>query len=95
MPRAAPLFGALRRDCDDGLGRMALTILKRTSAAGTRLAEVAARVGALDPRLTLRRGFAVVEHESSGTVVSSVSAVKPGDRLRVGVEDGAFRAEVR
>ncbi len=95
MTRAIPPFGTLRRDCDDGLGRMALTILKSTSAARTVLAEVAARAGALDPRLTLRKGFAVVEHEGSGTVVSSVSAVKPGDLLRIGVEDGTFRAEVR
>ncbi|MFQ5382139.1 MAG: exodeoxyribonuclease VII large subunit [Dehalococcoidia bacterium] len=95
MTRAVPPLGALRRDCDDALARMAAVLLKSASAARTRLAETAARAGALDPHLTLRRGFAVVEHAESGAVISSAADVKRGDLLRVGVEEGSFEAEVR
>ncbi len=52
----------------------------------------AMQLHALSPLATLTRGFSVVYRETDGRVVSSVSAVRPGDLLDVRVADGSFRA---
>lgn len=95
MNRAAPDFAALRRDAATCLDRMGAVILREVQEGRLRLAEMGARVAALDPAATLARGFAIVEREQDGRVVTSVTAVQPGDRLLVGVKDGSFPVEVR
>jgi exodeoxyribonuclease VII large subunit len=52
------------------------------------------RLQALNPLSILKRGFSVVEQQD-GTVVRKVGQVAPGDPIRIHVQDGAFRAEVR
>lgn len=54
-----------------------------------------ARLAGLDPRAVLRRGYAIVQQEATEHVITSVQAVSPGDRLRVLVSDGDFRALVQ
>jgi exodeoxyribonuclease VII large subunit len=51
-----------------------------------------ARLDVLNPLAVLERGYAVVQHEQTGTIVRSVNQVKPGDELRVRVSDGEFGA---
>jgi exodeoxyribonuclease VII large subunit len=58
-----------------------------------RLARVSTVLAALDPSATLRRGFSITRAED-GRVVSSASAVKPGDRLRTQVADGEITSQV-
>ena len=58
----------------------------------TRLENAAARLGALSPRATLARGYAIVR-DGDG-VVSSSSAVEPGQRVDVELADGGFGARV-
>lgn len=94
MSRAVPPFAHHRRDCGDALERIAARVLSNTRGGHLQLAESAAKVAILDPRKTLGRGFAIVERISDGSVVDSVSSVSSGDRVRIGVDDGTFEAEV-
>ena len=48
----------------------------------------------LDPRQTLRRGYAVVQQRGDRTVVSRISQVANKQRLDVFVQDGHFPVEV-
>ncbi|MER0242212.1 exodeoxyribonuclease VII large subunit [Streptomyces sp. HSW2009] len=57
--------------------------------ADSELAHTRARVVALSPAATLRRGYAVLQHEG-GTVVRDAAEVTDGERLRARVAEGAF-----
>jgi exodeoxyribonuclease VII large subunit len=59
-----------------------------------RLAGLSARLESLSPLATLTRGYAIVRQAETGTLVSSVTHVSPGDRLSVTVTDGTFEAQV-
>ena len=50
------------------------------------------RLRALDPKATLRRGFAVVQHGESGRVVSATNHAADGDALSITVSDGVIPA---
>ncbi len=54
----------------------------------------AARLAALDPKATLRRGYAIVTDAESGEVVQATRQAKMGRGLRVHVADGAFEVTV-
>ena len=58
-----------------------------------RLARGSTVLAALDPSATLKRGFSITRSED-GRVVSSASAVKPGDRLKTQVADGEIESQV-
>ena len=53
-----------------------------------------ARLDALSPLRVLERGYAIVLREEAGRAVRHVDEVSDGDRLRVRVSDGSFRARV-
>ena len=63
------------------------TVGHRLDHAHSDLTHQLARVRALSPLATLRRGYAVVQEED-GHVVSTAAAVDPGARLQVRVHDG-------
>jgi exodeoxyribonuclease VII large subunit len=75
-----------------GAGRAAVhtVALRRSGLTGLQ-----ARLEALSPLATLERGYAVVRRAETGTVVSSVGQVAPGDALAVRVRDGEFGAVVQ
>jgi exodeoxyribonuclease VII large subunit len=76
------------------LAAMGATLDRQVTSARHRTDRASAQLGALDPRATLHRGFAIVQGAQSRKVVSSIRRVKPGDRLSVAVSDGAFWSEV-
>ncbi len=91
-PRVAELEAAVR-ELAQGMDGCVERQLQRERA---RFETMAARLAALDPMATLRRGFAIVQREGGRQpVVASVRGVRAGDRLRVAVSDGAFWTEVR
>lgn len=49
---------------------------------------------ALDPRLTLRRGFSITYRADDGRVVESTRLVAPGEAVRVQLADGELECEV-
>ena len=59
-----------------------------------RLAGLQARLAAANPAGLLRRGYALVE-KASGQVIRSAEQVKPGERVRVRLHQGALSCEVR
>ncbi len=58
------------------------------------LAGLQARLASLDPRAVLQRGYAIVQQQPGGQVVTSTQAVAPGDALRIVVADGEFSSVV-
>jgi len=58
------------------------------------LARLSAKLDALSPLATLQRGFAIVATEPDGHILTSASALNPGDRVRARLSEGAFTAEV-
>ena len=94
LRRAAPDPERLSGEAERRLSDMRANALRHLTAARHQHERGAGRIGALDPRATLRRGFAVVQDAQTRKVVNSVRKVKPGRRLSVAVTDGAFWTEV-
>lgn len=59
-----------------------------------RLDRVSAALAALNPEATLARGFSITR-TAEGKVITSVSQVKPGDRILTQLAEGGIEAEVR
>jgi len=53
-----------------------------------------AKLDAMSPLKVLRRGYAMVQNES-GSVVSRISQLVPGEKVSVRVSDGCFTAQVQ
>ena len=71
------------------LDRAPRLLVERRRAA---LEQAGGRLGALSPRATLRRGYAIVRaHEA---IVRSATVVRPGERVDVELGEGAFGARV-
>ena len=94
MEAALPDIATWRRRVDD-LARIAGASI--SSLATHRRLEVDGlqqRLRGLDPKSTLRRGFAVVELAQKGQVLASTSQAAQGDKLRITVTDGELAAVV-
>ena len=92
LERSLPDMTSLRRRVDD-MARMSRTALaNRLNVTRILVDNRADRLRALDPKATLRRGFAVVQHKESGRVVSATGHVVDGDALSITVADGAIPA---
>ena len=76
----------------DRRARQALT--HRLALARAETAGQAARLATLDPRATLRRGYAIVVDADTGEVVRTVREARAGRGLRVHVADGSFETTV-
>ena len=83
-----------RQRVDDALHFVTLRLTSAVALHRERVSSIASRLGALDPRGVLERGYAVVQHEATGDTVASVHDVAPRDALRVHLHDGAFPADV-
>jgi exodeoxyribonuclease VII large subunit len=92
MERCGPSVDRERQRVDDLLrgatGVLEMTIREQQEG----LNGFCARLRSLHPQATLKRGYALVERDSG--IVSSVRAVKRGERLGVRVSDGAFPVRV-
>ena len=92
LERSLPDLTSLRRRVDD-MARISKSVLaNRLNIARMSVENRADRLRALDPKATLRRGFAVVQHGESGHVVSSTGQAAPGDSLYITVADGTIPA---
>ena len=94
MEAGLPDIATLRRRIDD-LSRIAGSSV--ASLARERRLEVDGqqqRLRGLDPRATLRRGFAVVELVKAGKALASAAEATTGDELRITLTDGEVPAVV-
>jgi exodeoxyribonuclease VII large subunit len=94
LRRSGPDVGALAHRVRLTAQTLQSCAEREVAAERSRLESASATLSALDPRATLKRGFAIVQDAQSRKVVSSVRKVKPGARLQVSVSDGPFWAEV-
>lgn len=94
LSQTLPNIDAYRQEVDD---------LTRTAAASwdkilllnrERLNGFAQRLATLDPKATLKRGYAVVTRLPKGDVVYSKDQVADGDVIKVAVADGTFEGKV-
>jgi len=75
------------------LDRSRRTLDHRLHRASDELAHTVARVVALSPAATLRRGYAVLRRED-GAVVRDPAEVTAGEQLRARVAEGEFTVAV-
>jgi exodeoxyribonuclease VII large subunit len=80
-------------DVADRVDRARRGLRHALDRADADLAHTLARVVALSPAATLRRGYAVLQRED-GAAVRSAAEVAPGDRLRARVAEGGFAVRV-
>jgi exodeoxyribonuclease VII large subunit len=83
-----------RQQIDDLMSRALAQVRHRVALDRERLAGFSGRLDSLSPLATLARGYAIVQHDETGKVVSSVDHVSAGDRLSIRVVDGRFGAKV-
>lgn len=76
-------------EVDALVGRGRRTLGHLLERADAELAHTSARVDALSPAATLRRGYAVLQR-ADGAVVRAAAEVADGERLRARVADGDF-----
>jgi exodeoxyribonuclease VII large subunit len=99
--RSRPVLAAPQRMVDERaaevgalLDRSRRTLDHRLHRAADELAHTVARVVALSPAATLRRGYAVLRRED-GAVVRDPAGVDAGEVLRARVAEGEFTVTVR
>jgi exodeoxyribonuclease VII large subunit len=63
--------------------------------AQSQLASLAGRLENLSPLAVLARGYAVCWNADRTAIIRSASAVAPGDRVRVTLQNGELHCEVR
>jgi exodeoxyribonuclease VII large subunit len=83
-----------RQRVDDLLGRAEAAMRYDLAVRRERLLGTTGRLAGVGPLATLGRGYAVVRHRQTDTVVRSVAQVSPGDALDICVADGEFKADV-
>ncbi len=75
-------------------GQLQAAARKRLSGAQTRLGLLAARIEGLSPLSVLGRGYSVTWDASRTRIIRDAATLKPGDKVSVTLERGAFDATV-
>ena len=78
---------------DDLTRRLIASLAHRLQRHRLEVAALNQRLIALNPSAVLARGYAIVQDEK-GHVIHSIKQTTPGQRVRIIVEDGDFRARV-
>jgi exodeoxyribonuclease VII large subunit len=96
LPFARPgdLLAARLQALDDATERLAAAAGRRIADRAVALSVLGGRLGALGPRSTLARGYAIARR-SDRRLVRSVADVSVGDGVEIVVADGSIGAEVR
>ena len=94
LARGRPDLDTLRMRIDDLLQKGATSLAHNLEVKRERLAGLTLRLEALSPRGTLRRGYAIVQRQADGAVVSDAAQVGAGDNIGVTLGRGEFEAGV-
>lgn len=92
--RRGPEVERERQRLDDNMARAGRALLQGMDMRRHWLQALDGRLTTLNPRATLRRGYALVQNRKSGLVVTSELDVKGGDPLDIHVADGSFPVSV-
>jgi exodeoxyribonuclease VII large subunit len=97
LQRIAPQarIDSYRQQVDDLTRRASRTLRHGQVLRRSNLAGLGARLAALSPQATLKRGYAIVRREDTGAVVRCVDQVSSGDEIAIRVQDGEFGAVTR
>jgi exodeoxyribonuclease VII large subunit len=82
-----------RQAQDEVLERMNTTLYHQSELRNLRLAGFMHRFSAVNPTAVVNRGYAIVTHQDTGNLITSVSQVVRGDKIHIRVKDGSFNAE--
>ena len=88
------LIAENRQRVDDLLQRAKGSVSHRVALLRTRLEGHAAQLQALDPRLVMRRGYAIVQDRASNMRIQSVKQARTYQEIRVHIVDGYLDAQV-
>ncbi|MDP3062007.1 MAG: exodeoxyribonuclease VII large subunit [Chloroflexota bacterium] len=88
----APDVGAYRHRVDEHSRTAARALASHLSLLKERVSGLERRTASLDPRETLKRGYAIVQRDPAGAIITRVGQVRDGETLNVTVSDGAFPA---
>jgi exodeoxyribonuclease VII large subunit len=91
--QAAQRVPRQRQRCLDSQGRLQRASAVAIAAHRQRLASLRARLGALDPRQVLARGYAWLT-DGEGRPIASVEGVAVGQVVQAQLVDGSVRASV-
>ena len=94
LTRNRPDLDLFRLRIDDLLRKVAGSLRRSIAFKMERVRGLEGRLSSLNPKDTLRRGYAIVQTQVDATVVNDPSMVSPGERLQVTVAKGEFDAEV-
>ena len=92
LTRRAPDVGLMKRQVDDLQTRAATRVLLRNDYLKRDVSMLHARLTALEPAATLRRGYAVVNRSADGTIITHPQLVADGDPLDITVAGGVLAA---
>ncbi len=97
LPMAQPisLLDRPTQQADDAWLRLRQAAAARLEERGARLATASATLGALSPRATLARGYAVARRARDGGLVRSVRDAEPGEDVAICLTDGTLQTTVR
>ena len=92
LTRRAPDIGALRRQVDDLQSRAMDLVLRDTDHCRRDVTILSARLTALEPAATLRRGYAVVHHATNGHAITRPDQARSGAPLHITLAGGNLDA---
>ena len=90
MERRPPDVAGFREGITGLLGRSRESLRTLITRSREQASSLEAQLRALDPTAILRRGYAVLVAEATGTTVTSTAQVQPGDLVEAIVNDGRF-----
>ncbi len=87
------LLSVLRGRLEASDGRLGAAAGASRYRANSRLSSLAGRLENLSPLAVLARGYAVCWNDDRTAIITTASAVAPGDRVRVTLHEGELRCE--
>ncbi len=94
LNRSRPDLDQFRLRIDDLLRKVASSLRRSVAFKTEGFRGLEGRLSSLNPKDTLRRGYAIVQTRADAAVVNDPSMVSSGDALKVTVAKGAFEVEV-
>lgn len=73
---------------------LTFVLLKQIQSRKEKLLKLKEHLQAIDPRNLLKKGYSIVFHEKSDSVILKTQDVEAGDRLRIQVSDGKIVATI-
>ena len=92
LQRNMPDIPSWRQRLDDLSNASERALESYLEMRGERVKALESRLASLGPANVLARGYAMVQRQDNGDLVTSVSQVAEGDDLHISVKDGGFPA---